>query len=121
MVSKEEVLDALEGPPFDGFTKDELRWRWRISSSTISHLVNSGLLKSKQIKHPRNRKNMRYVPSAEALRFESEYKTLGCLSEELEIHPIKLASELEKHEILSMNLPRGLSRIYRTSDLKTAL
>lgn len=117
-VSKEEVLDALEGPPLDRFTK-ELRWKWRVSTSTITHLVNSGFVRSHRTRHPRNRKHLDLVDPDEVHRFEQQHRTLGCLSVECALHPIGLASKLADLNVRSINLPKSLSRIYRLLFLMT--
>ncbi|WP_263846640.1 hypothetical protein [Roseobacter sinensis] len=120
-ISKMEVLDALEGPPLNGFTKEQLRWKWRVSSSTVTYLVNSGFVSARRTRHPRNRKFLSLVHKDEVQRFEKKYKTLGCLSAEHEMQPIKLAAKLTDLKVKPINLPKGLSRVYRRSDIDGVL
>jgi hypothetical protein len=116
-VSKQEVLDALEGQPINGFTKDQLRRRWRTNPSTIAYLIGTKAVLAERVKHPRNRKWMDIVRQGEVKRFEKNYRTLGCLSAEMNEHPIKVAAQLAQDDIKPLEMPEGLSRIYRAAEL----
>jgi len=113
VADQEQVLDALEGPPLQGLTQAEAFKRWRINTSTMACLVREGLLDVQHTKHPRNRRPMKIIPLAEVERFEADFLTLGCIAAKTGQHPIRVLHDLKKQNIQQVDLPVGISCLYR--------
>ena len=117
LITKEEVLDHLEGPPLKGFSSEELRRHLGINSSTVPWLVSNGYLQSEHVPHPRSRKLIRLFKHEEIERFLEKYETVGRISHRLHKKPPFVLKLLKGHGIEPVPVERNMSVFFRREDL----
>ncbi|MEC7259798.1 MAG: hypothetical protein VXW58_18460, partial [Pseudomonadota bacterium] len=116
-VSKEELLDELEGPPLPGLGSEELRKYLRINCMTTPWLVSNGFLKAEMALHPRTRKSIRLFRHDEIDKFLAEYETVGRLSHRFATKPPYIVKQLKQQGLEPLDVERNMSVIYRRRDL----
>lgn len=116
-VSKEEVLDRLEGPPLPGLGSIGLRKYLGINCATIPWLVSNGYLWSERASHPRTRKSIRLFRYEAIEQFLSSYETVGRISHRLNKKPPYVVKLLKGQGIEPIPVERNMSVFFRREDL----
>jgi hypothetical protein len=117
LVSKEEVLDQLEGPPLRGLSSEKLRRHLGINTSTVPWLVSNGYLLSEHVPHPRTRKSIRLFRYEEVERFLEKYETAGRISHRLQKKPPFVLKLLKCQGVEPIPVERNMSVFFRREDL----
>lgn len=118
-VSKQEVLDQLEGPPLEGLGSDKVRRYLRINALTVPWLAKKKLLKPERVLHPRTKKLVHLYRHSEVDRFLEAYETAGRLAKRLNLSPQKTVAMLKQEGLEPLPVKRNMSAIFLKKELPT--
>ena len=107
-----EVLDAFEALPLIGLTRNDLRKQLHVNGSTVSLLLKSGMIASKEVPDPRSRQPLSLVAAEELDRFLDRHLPLGLMAHELGTQARHVAARLDRAEVWPIPLPERCSKIY---------
>ncbi|WP_424942097.1 TniQ family protein [Aliiroseovarius crassostreae] len=111
-------LRELLVPPHDiGFSVSAAVEKLRVSTSTITNLIDAGVLKSEVFTWPIEGRTVELVTAQSVAEFRSKHISLAELSDTKKRAPGPLAQHLAAKNILPATLLGGGSRIYRRADL----
>jgi len=116
-VDLDEVLDLFEGPPLQGYTKQQLKRMLRVNDPTITYLVKKRYIRTHETRHPRSRRPMSIIPKEEHAAFLERYVTLGILANNIGTQAKHVSSKLEKLKIDPIQLPSRYSKVYEREKL----
>ncbi|MFD1880661.1 TniQ family protein [Paracoccus pacificus] len=108
----DEVLDAFESPPLIGLTRDDLRRQLHINCSTVSLLLKSSMIASRQFPHPRTRQPLSLIAAEDLDRFLDLHLPLGLMAWQLGTQAKHVAARLDRAEVWPILLPERCSKIY---------
>lgn len=108
----DEVLDAFEVPPLIGLTRSDLRKKLHINCSTVSLLLQRGMIASRQFRDPRTRQRLSLVATEELDRFLDKHFPLGLMAWQLGTQAKHVAARLDRAEVWPILLPEHCSKIY---------
>ncbi len=116
-VDLEEILDLFEGPPLQGYTKQELKRLLRVNDPTITHLIQEKYIRAQKTRHPRSRRPMSVIPHEAYDAFLKRYVTLGILAHQIDTQAKHVSSRLEKLKIDPIQMAPRFSKIYEREKL----
>ncbi len=116
-VDLEEILDLFEGPPLQGYTKQELKRLLRVNDPTITHLIQEKYIRAQKTRHPRSRRPMSIIPHEAYDAFLKRYVTLGILAHQIGTQAKHVSSRLEKLKIDPIQMAPRFSKIYEREKL----
>lgn len=120
-VDLEEILDLFEGPPLQGYTKQQLKRILRVNDPTITYLVKKRYIRACETRHPRSRRPMSIVPAEAYDAFLECYVTLGILANQIGTQAKHVSSRLEQLKIDPIQLAPRFSKIYERKHLVNVL
>lgn len=116
-VDLEEILDLFEGPPLQGYTKQELKRLLRVNDPTITHLIQEKYIRAQKTRHPRSRRPLSIIPYEAYEAFLTRYVTLGILAHQIGTQAKHVSSRLEKLSIDPIQMAPRFSKIYERKKL----
>lgn len=117
VVDLEEILDLFEGPPLQGYTKQQLKRLLRVNDPTITYLVIERYIRACETRHPRSRRPMSIIPTEAHDAFLERYVTLGILANKVGTQAKHVSSRLEQLKIDPIQLAPRFSKIYERKHL----
>ena len=120
-VDLEEILDLFEGPPLQGYTKQQLKRVLRVNDPTVTYLVNERYIRAYETRHPRSRRPMSIIPTEAHDAFLERYVTLGILANQVGTQAKHVSSRLERLKIDPIQLAPRFSKIYERKHLAGVL
>lgn len=117
LVDLEEIVDLFEGPPLQGYTKQQLKRMLRVNDPTVTYLIKEKYIGVTETRHPRSRRPMSIIPQKEYAAFFECFVTLGVLAHNIGTQAKHVSTKLEKLKIDPIQLPPRFSKVYERRHL----
>mgnify|MGYP006995064077 CR=1 FL=1 len=112
LLDMDEVLDAFEALPLIGLTRNALRKQLHVNCSTVSLLLERGMIARRQLPDPRTRQPLSLIAAEELDHFVERHLPLGLMAWQLGTQAKHVAARLHKAEVWPILLPEHCSKIY---------
>ncbi len=116
--SSRTVLHNTDQP---GLTRSDAALKLHVKHQTISWLVEEGLLQNIGMRSTRSGQHITAISKGSIEVFLQDHITLGLLAKQLNRKPGPFGCFLEGNRVWPMEMPDGLSRIYKRSSLEMQL